>query len=685
MPRPSRVPSVLRRGFVVGLLSCLASGVAARPLLEPGERPALDRRVAAQQLQMERLNARPFGLPLDLAPRDEEAAQVLVAAVRAAEGGAALDPRSLAGRDLHALLQSYGQGSTSMFGGVATAALALRLRALRAAGAPAAALDSAREALVRAATALHLSHLVTGGQGVVARGLWRLVPEDPELPPFPGGAPQTVPLRDEQGAPLPPEKDNGTWREDNSGGLLPPATWVWLDSCSKDMLVGYTFGLSAAWDALSEDPLSPPELLAGLAEDAAAVGRMLRQKHLVRLVDGRAAEMDLLILDADGRLTYHSDLNPFALERNYVDEQHGVFNTFNAIMALGIVASLWHVSGDPELEDYLYGELMQRRRYHERVLQGPEQGALAIFYFGTRTNFSVTHMAALALWQVFHLEADDALAQGLEPILEDLWWLAPGSSRTARRARQPFYHLLYLGLSRRGGAAVLGPEALDLLEAFPLAPLQQRAVRNCDEAELAARRCIAEDGSELQIEEQPGRGGGPVATEALWPSIRPSSNFYSRSDPFEVNGEGGLALYPGSDLLAAYWLARLIPSLAAGQRWVSPHARAHRSVEWEEPPGEDLGPPRDLGPGDLGGEDLGGGDLGGGDLGGGDLGGGDLGGGDLGAGDVGPRDLGAARTEDLRGGDGGGTPAEGCACRLRTGAGSGAAPWLRLLLRRAVP
>ena len=77
MPRPSRVPSVLRRGFVVGLLSCLASGVAARPLLEPGERPALDRRVAAQQLQMERLNARPFGLPLDLAPRDEEAAQVL--------------------------------------------------------------------------------------------------------------------------------------------------------------------------------------------------------------------------------------------------------------------------------------------------------------------------------------------------------------------------------------------------------------------------------------------------------------------------------------------------------------------------------------------------------------------------------------------------------------------------------
>lgn len=580
----SRIMGVAPLLALLGL--ALARPVQAEPLLPGAVRAELHTRMAAQQHGLLRLNAYTFGLPQDAMPRDAEAAERLGAFVAAGPGG---DPRDVGGEHVFELLAAYGQGSISMFGGVAAAGVAYRYRVLKAAGAPAAQLEVVLRDLVRAAQALHVIVAVTGEPGVVARGIWRRVPEDPADPPIPGSEPAVVPLRDEQGRPLPEPKDNGTWRADNSGGTLPEGTWLWLDSCSKDQLVGFTFGLAAVYDALRDDPAVDPALVETLQRDAAAVGHMLMRRHTVTLVDGSSAEMDLLIADADGRLTYHSDLHPFALERYYIDESQGLFLTFNAVMAMGIVSALRHVSGDQALQEYLYGELMGQRRYHERVLDDPSTGNLAAVYMGRQTNFSGVHMMALALWQLLHYEHDDELARSLAPLLETLWWDAPESSRTAAVARQPFYHMLYLGLTERGTAAEVVAAGLDLLEAFRLPPLTGDAIVNCDDAELAAGRCVAVDGSELVLDDGLNRGDHPVANQALWPNIRPPSNFHSRSDPFEVNGDGGLALFPASDLLTSYWLARLVPRRGQAERWRSPWARPHPPVPPAVVPGDDGG------------------------------------------------------------------------------------------------
>ena len=69
-----------------------------------------------------------------------------------------------------------------------------------------------------------------------------------------------------------------------------------------------------------------------------------------------------------------------------------------------------------------------------------------------------------------------------------------------------------------------------------------------------------------------------MATEALHPSIRPPSNFDARSNPFDVNGGGGLRINPGGDLQASYWIGRFMQASPAGQANLSPNARDHMPV-----------------------------------------------------------------------------------------------------------
>ena len=153
-----------------------------------------------------------------------------------------------------------------------------------------------RRDVVRAIEALHVFLAVTGVEGVVARGIRRLVPEDQADPPFPGDVPATVPLFDEHGDPLPDPKDNGTWREDNSGGVLPPGEWMWKDSCSKDQLDGYVFALGAFYDVIKGDSTIPASKLTRLQADARAIGKRLMEKVHV----GYTKKLDLVIQDADG-------------------------------------------------------------------------------------------------------------------------------------------------------------------------------------------------------------------------------------------------------------------------------------------------------------------------------------------------------------------------------------------------
>ena len=99
------------------------------------------------------------------------------------------------------------------------------------------------------------------------------------------------------------------------------------------------------------------------------------------------------------------------------------------------------------------------------------------------------------------------------------------------------------------------------------------------EQEVQAGECLAVDGKTvIDLQAETNRGGRPIATEALDPSIRPPSNFNARTDPFEVNGGEGSGLNPGGDLNSAYWLMRYLPERGPGEAAVSPLAREHMPV-----------------------------------------------------------------------------------------------------------
>ena len=85
--------------------------------------------------------------------------------------------------------------------------------------------------------------------------------------------------------------------------------------------------------------------------------------------------------------------------------------------------------------------------------------------------------------------------------------------------------------------------------------------RGCDEDEIAARTCIAVDGvTVINIPPLDARGDKPAAFEPLPMRIRPPSNYYWRSNPYEVNSEAphgeGDRMVGGVDFRFAYWMGR---------------------------------------------------------------------------------------------------------------------------------
>ncbi|MEM9075338.1 MAG: hypothetical protein AAGE52_42975, partial [Myxococcota bacterium] len=134
------------------------------------------------------------------------------------------------------------------YGGVGAAADAFRYAVLRDEGAACEDVERARGHLVRALDALHRATAITGAEGVIARGYIRRDLGGGEF--FEG---RVVPLFDGEGSPLPEEKTNGTWREDNSADDA-YGDYLWEDSCSRDMLIGWVVGMAAAWEVIANDP-----------------------------------------------------------------------------------------------------------------------------------------------------------------------------------------------------------------------------------------------------------------------------------------------------------------------------------------------------------------------------------------------------------------------------------------------
>ena len=565
-------------GALLALSTIVATAVSAEPIFPAGRHPALDAQMSRHERQFYTFNARPFGLSLDAHPRDEGAIAAIAAFLAQDDSD---DVAAVTGQHAYELLASYGEyGDLGFFGGVALAGTAFHYIALKREGVTGDELVRARERVVRAAESWHVFYVVTGGGGLVARGIRRMEGEDPDEPPLPVTYPEMVPLFDEDGAPLPQPKNNGTYRWDNSGGVLPDGVWIWKDSCSKDQLIGQILGLVTLHDAMKDDPDIDQALVARLQEDARLVAEMLMAPRDIAQLEVAEGEgvYDLIIMDADGRPTFHHDVNPLSLEKFYMDPGAGFYNLFNLVMAWGAMKGLHHVTGDARIEEYLYVELLALRDFMAKLLKTAAGGAMDYIYAGIRTNFDNPDMTGVALWLALYLETDPDVSAVLRTFLETRWWDREGESHTARRCKQPLWHAIYLGVTDRGASPELAEELRDLLLAFELGPYVNEARLNCDEAEIAARECLAVDGETVLRLEGRDDGGRWMAAEALDPSIRPPSNFDARSNPFSVNGGGGLRLNPGGDLLAAYWMSRALEANPAGAANRSTFARDHMPV-----------------------------------------------------------------------------------------------------------
>jgi hypothetical protein len=447
--------------------------------------------------------------------------------------------QQFSGQHPYALISTFEEwGDEGNFAGIASVGVAARLLVLRAQGAPAAELDGARSAAIRAAQAWHVYGSI-GGAGVVARGVRRVTPWSAGDPPFPGTAPMLTPLMDAQNNPLPATK-GAVWRAPVSGA----AGWIWMDDTSKDQVAGYALASAWLWDALQGDAQVPKGVTDDLAADLAAFAKQLMKV---------APELgiDLCIRDADGRLTSFHDLNPRQLVPDSVlPESLDLRNGFNAAMALAVIRAAYHVSGDPQVGKYYYEELVGRRD-----LPGEAASNAGFIFLGAATNYSNVNMLAIALATLGRFETDPYVRKQLGATLDHQFWDV-GSDRDVSHVKQAWFDAIY-GAYGAAPPPEIRARIQEDLGAFQAPPAFERDRVNCDDAELDAGVCVGIDGTTMiTILPSAGHSGQPVAKDIVPKSIRPDSDFDWRSDPHAVNGAASTLMDPGGDWLAAYWLSR---------------------------------------------------------------------------------------------------------------------------------
>lgn len=434
------------------------------------------------------------------------------------------------------------QQSSGAYSGPGAAADAFRYGTLRDQGADCALVDQARQHVLAALEGLHMATAITGVPGVIARGLARAdLPGD--------GAAPTTPLFDGMGNPLPEEKTNGTWRADNSGGQYP--NYIWVDSCSRDMLVGWAIGYAGVWEVIRLDPAFPDDVKKRLQADAAAVAR-----SLMKVGD---KGYDLEIHDADGRITTFGYLNENAIDTSYLKGAH---NGFLALMSVGIVGALGYVAEQPDIDAYVYDELIGARQ-----LDAMARDNLIAVDLGTMSNYSNYNMAFDAGWLAHRYLCQEAPRDVVRTAIETSLYARPGRDRQPAEQKMTMYDFTYV--SAHAGATADKPlgavdeaavtRGLETLKEFPDAPFWEAGVANCDDAEIAANLCTANDGTTLHLLGYVGRNDTLVSQEPVPMRTRPPSNYYWRTDPYLVNGGGdGTRLLPANDLRFTYWMGRWV-------------------------------------------------------------------------------------------------------------------------------
>lgn len=449
-----------------------------------------------------------------------------------------------AGRSAFTTMEFFDEhGDQGNFSGIASVGLASRLMVLKRDGAPAAEIERARAAAVRAAKTWHVFGTIAGPDSI-ARGVRRIVPEAGTTP-LPGATPALVALKGPDGKALPSSKGD-TWRAPVASGL---SEWIWRDNSSKDQVAGYALAVLYLWDALHDDPAVPKSVTDDIAND---LGRFA--KNLMKIGPNG---IDLCVLDADGRLTSYGDLNSRLVSGSggfVLGADSALQNGFNAALAMGIVRAAYYVTGDAALRSYYYDELVVKRQYAKHAV-----ATATLMYQNENTNFSNVNMLAIALATLGRIE-NDPVVRGLLHDLVDKFWDPAGipQTRAAKGSQQPWFDVIVAGFGRAAKAEVPDRMKTSLL-GLPSAPTFQRDRVNCDAGEIASLSCTAIDGTtSLPLSSAKGWGGNVVAKNLVPLSVRPDTNFLWRSDPFGVNAAGGNKLNPRGDWLAAYWLGRLL-------------------------------------------------------------------------------------------------------------------------------
>lgn len=437
------------------------------------------------------------------------------------------------------------QKVAGLYGGVGVAADAFRYGVYRDSGAYSAEeTQKALEQLLVSLDRMCVAVEVTGVPGVVARGFMRL-----DAPGYSEHI-ETVPLSDEQGNPLPEVKNNGTWRADNSGQH---PDYVWEDSCSRDMYIGWAAAYAGAWEVIKDDDAIPDPLKQRIK------GHALDLVH--ELMKVRESGYDLEIPDADGRLTFHGYMNENNLDKVYLP---GIRNGFYAIMALGAVSAWQYVAQDPEVDSYLHQQLIEQRELH--VIAAEPQ---VWVNQGVQSNFSNQNMAFTGAWLALrYLENKDpqvmlTLQKALSKGLYD-----SGEKNQPAETKTSLFDFIFAagtsGASAWNGALVVpDSEAMargtQTLSEFPVPPYWETEVINCDEQELANAACELNDGTQVILKGEIGWNDSLVSDTPIPMAIRPSSNYHWRSNPYKPNGGGdGSRMAGGADFRFAYWLARWV-------------------------------------------------------------------------------------------------------------------------------
>jgi len=559
-----------RAAVVMFFVFVSCPSASAQPLIAGPADTGYDAATEARIAAMSRVQDEVISVPLGFGLEGQVADAAHRATIASFVASGSLDFQGTTGMHPYAVLDGYGeQGDLGMFGGVQAAGLAWRYMVLRDHGGTTAQIDAARTALLRAIEGLHWITAVTGVPGAVVRGIMRITPEHAAEPPIPGAAMPTTPLFDGSGMPQPADK-SPTWRADNSGSL---PFLVWLDDTSKDQMDGYVLAFGAVYDAIVADASIDQALVTRLQADCTAIGHRLMQR--VDVGGGHTA--DMVIVDADGRPTSFHDLSAEEISPGAVSPR--ALNGFNGLMSLGIMRTLYHVTGDAEIGHFYYQTLIGDRDYLSSAMT-----TVRVMYQGAATNYSNVNMAFVAVYGVLRYETDPSIQTRIRTILESQMY-AVGVDREARGLALPYFDVVYAGF-RDGGAtdaagATAVSDAMSTLSAYPAAPIWETDMQNCDATEIAAGSCIGVDGTTMiTLLGAMGHNGSLVARDVVPLAIRPHSDFEHRSDPHRVNGSASSTLDPAGDIVAAYWLGRLL-ARSGGTTNVSSSARA--ALPWTPP------------------------------------------------------------------------------------------------------